>query len=256
MPIFLIKTLLSVPLVLLVLLGMFTMFEIHGRSERRFDTEKLRRLHRVSGYLYAVIFLIISAACIIYVVNTKVELTARGTFHSIIAMTIFVLLCIKISFVRVYRQFYAQAKTIGLIMAVLSLVMSGISSGYYLVASGGMPQKELTEPFPEGAERKSERAAKFGASKWIIKTDSDSVKRGKELYDEKCTSCHDPNSDKVIIGPGHKGILKKRFLQASGKPATAENIANQLRNPFSKMPSYAYLTDDQIMDIIAYLNTL
>ncbi len=106
MPIFLIKTILSIPLVLLVLLGMFTMFEIHGRTERRFDPEKLKRLHRISGYLYLCVFLIISAACIIYVVNTKVELTARGALHSIIAMFIFVLLCIKISFVRIYRQFY------------------------------------------------------------------------------------------------------------------------------------------------------
>jgi mono/diheme cytochrome c family protein len=255
MSIFLIKTLLSIPLILLVLFGIFTMFEIHGRPERKYDIEKMKRLHKTGGYLYLALFLIISTACIIYVVNTKVELTARGTFHSVIAMTIFVLLCIKISIARVYRQFYQQAKTIGLTIAVLSLVMSGISSGYYMVATGGTPKKELSAPSQENQEQRNPAPVRAAISKWRIKTDNESISRGKELYDQKCASCHDPYSNKVIIGPGHKGILKKTHLP-SGRPATAENIANQIRNPIGKMPSYAYLTDDQILDIIAYMNTL
>ncbi|MEW6109544.1 MAG: cytochrome c [Nitrospirota bacterium] len=39
-------------------------------------------------------------------------------------------------------------------------------------------------------------------------------------------------------------------------PATAENIANQIRNPYKDMPSFSYLSDEDIQNLIAFLNTL
>lgn len=53
-----------------------------------------------------------------------------------------------------------------------------------------------------------------------------------------------------------KGILKKPRLPVSKKPATPENIANQLKKPYRRMPSFSYLADEQISNIIDFLNTL
>ncbi|GBE37750.1 hypothetical protein BMS3Bbin08_00346 [bacterium BMS3Bbin08] len=52
-----------------------------------------------------------------------------------------------------------------------------------------------------------------------------------------------------------KGILKKPRLPVSKKPATPENIANQLKKPYRRMPSFSYLADEQISNIIDFLNT-
>jgi cytochrome c1 len=39
-------------------------------------------------------------------------------------------------------------------------------------------------------------------------------------------------------------------------PATPENIVSQLMKPFGQMPSFDYLSDEEIEDLLAFLNTL
>jgi hypothetical protein len=58
------------------------------------------------------------------------------------------------------------------------------------------------------------------------------------------------------VGPGHKDILKNPLLPVSKKPATPENAADQIRNPYKDMPSFSYLLDEDVENIVAFLNTL
>lgn len=90
----------------------------------------------------------------------------------------------------------------------------------------------------------------------MIKTDDDSIGQGKEIFETKCYFCHDANSTKKKVGPGLKGILKGEKFPVSEMPATPENIAQQLRTPYKAMPSFSYLSKEDILNIIAYLNTL
>lgn len=50
--------------------------------------------------------------------------------------------------------------------------------------------------------------------------------------------------------------LKRPTLPLSGHRVTTESIRFQLRQPLGRMPSFAHLTDDEMSDLIAYLNTL
>ncbi len=247
MPIFLIKSLLSIPLLVLLLFCMITMFELVGKTERKYDAERLRRLHAYAGFLYIILFAIIAYFCLETIARTGTELSARAVIHSLLAVAIIVLLAIKSSFVRAYRQFYPLAKTIGLVISVLSLLMIASSTGYYFLASGTTSAQTVPDKGKTGDG---------GASKISVRTDAESISRGKKLYDEKCNICHDPLSTNTVVGPGHKGILKRPFLPASNRPATPENIAAQLRRPSGKMPSFDYLSDYEIRDLIAYMNTL
>jgi cytochrome c2 len=97
---------------------------------------------------------------------------------------------------------------------------------------------------------------KGGVHAVVVRTDDLSIDKGKKLFDSKCGFCHDTNSTEVIVGPGLKEIMKRGKLPVSQKPPTPENIANQLRDPFKDMPSFSYLAEDDILNIIAYLNTL
>lgn len=74
--------------------------------------------------------------------------------------------------------------------------------------------------------------------------------------ENKCSFCHDPYGTNTIVGQGHKGILKNQALPSIKKPATPENIANQLKSPYKDMPSFSYLSEDDVRNIIAFLNTL
>ncbi len=90
----------------------------------------------------------------------------------------------------------------------------------------------------------------------MVKTDDESIGKGKEIFDSKCFFCHDANSTKKGVGPGLKGILKGDKTFVSNKPATPKNIVDQLKNPYKTMPSFSSLSEEDILNIIAYLNTL
>ena len=90
---------------------------------------------------------------------------------------------------------------------------------------------------------------------FTVKTDSASVERGNKLFMTSCKGCHTVDSTETIVGPGLKGILKRTTLPASGRQAIPANIYLQLRQPYAEMPSFTKnLSDDQVFDLIAFLN--
>ncbi len=94
------------------------------------------------------------------------------------------------------------------------------------------------------------------ASAFKVRTDPESIAEGKTLFESKCIFCHNVNNTGTLIGPGLVGILEKSELPVSEKPATPENIKDQLINPYDRMPAFSDLSEEEIQDIIAYLNTL
>jgi len=241
MPIYLIKSYLSAIIIILSGFALFTMLEVFGREQKRYNIETLKRLHRINGIIYIALSFVISFLCIKTIFDSGAELSPRGAFHLVFALSVISVLLIKILFIRFYRQFYNQVKIIGITLVMLTIGLVGTSGGYYLVIT------KFGTKLPIIAKKEIHIA---------ISNDPESIKRGRELYESKCYSCHDPESNKTIIGPGHKGILKNPYLPISKKPATPENILNQLRNPYRNMPRFDYLSDEEATDIISYLNTL
>jgi len=143
------------------------------------------------------------------------------------------------------------------VMGILSFVLVGITGGHYLVVSGFGKDRsvdksvyyELKGPFPHIVGTGIPTIA-------AIRTDRLSIERGKVLFRSRCASCHDPLSTNTIVGPGLKGLLKNPALPVSKNPATAESVRFQLRQPRGRMPSFAYLSEDEMSDLIAFLNTL
>jgi len=241
MPIYLIKSYLSIIVIILSGFALFTMLEVFGREQKKYNIGTLKKLHRINGIIYIALFFVVSFLCIKVIFDSVAELSPRGTSHLVFALSVISLLAIKILFVRLYRQFYNQVKIIGITIALLTIGLVGTSGGYYLlITKFGMRLPVISKK----------------ETYITISNNPESIKRGRELYESKCYSCHDPESNKTIIGPGHKGILKNPYLPISKKPATPENILNQLRNPYQNMPRFDYLTDEEVIDIVSYLNTL
>lgn len=141
-----------------------------------------------------------------------------------------------------------MVKIIGLLIALLTFGMFATSGGYYLLITRFGTDKAFSM-----IKESPKEVSKAGI---VLKTDPESIRKGKELYESKCYFCHDAYSSKRKVGPGHKGILKNPLLPVSKKPATPENIAEQIRNPFKDMPSFSYLLDEDVENIVAFLNTL
>jgi mono/diheme cytochrome c family protein len=255
--IFFIKSLLSLGLLLGAGLSMYTMFEIFGRGTSAVSAGHFKKLHKVSGYVYVLLFVLVSYLCIGFMMASKAEPSPRAALHVVLAWSIIVLFILKVLFVRVYRQFYAQARTIGMVMGVMSFALVGITGGFYLAVTGF------------GKDRSSDKSAFYelkgpllrvfgtGAPRFTaIRTDRLSIERGRTLFLSRCSSCHDPLSTNTVVGPGLKGLFRNPALPVSKNPATAESVRFQLRQPMGRMPSFAYLSEEEMNDLIAYLNTL
>lgn len=254
MSILFIKSLLSLLLLILGGIGVFSMFEVFGPMEKRRDPGNLKRLHRITGYLFLAVFVLIAILCIRMLLITKAEPSSRVTTHIVLALAILSLICGKILFVRVYRQFYQKAQTAGIIISCLTFLLVAISGGYHLLITefGTRGIESYTENRMMGRNRASEDRAVSS----YVSSDPEAIRRGKKIFDAKCAVCHDPHTKRSLVGPGLTGILKNPALPVSRRPATPDNIRAQLRHPFNKMPSFAYLTDSMIEDVIAYLATL
>jgi len=255
MSLLLFKSILSLIMVLLAIFAMFTMFEILARQERRFRIETIKKLHKLNGILYFLLFLFISYFCLSFIVQSRTELTPRGALHSLLSMSVLVLFLTKIIIIKGYRQYYSKVPVIGLLIALITFGMFGTSGGYYLLVSN-LGRDVKFDKIMEYKKRGFKGAKKELKEVIIVRTDPASIGRGKNLFDSKCGFCHKPDSTETLVGPGLKGILKNRELPVSKRTATPQNIANQLRNPYSDMPSFSYLPEEDVLNIIAYLNTL
>ena len=89
-----------------------------------------------------------------------------------------------------------------------------------------------------------------------VRIDPANIAKGKQLFETNCKGCHTVTGTEAVVGPGLKGILKRKTFPVGDWPATPENIFKQLRCPYEEMPSFKErLTDDQVFDLIAFLNT-
>lgn len=237
--IMLIKLSISLLLLILSLVALFTMFEIFGKSERRKNIDLLKKIHKINGRIFFIVFLAGSFLCIYLLSKSKTELNPRTSIHVFSAIVIFLLFSLKIIFIKYYREFYAYAKLLGIIIALLSFNLIAFSTGYSLIVG-------------TFAKNTSSKAYLI-----ITKSNQGDAEKGERLFENLCSSCHYKDKKDFKRGaPGLKGILQEKNLPVSKKPATEENVVNQIKKPYNSMPSFSDLTDEQIRDILAYLKAL
>jgi hypothetical protein len=255
--IFFTKSLLSLALIAGAVLAFYSMLEVFGRGAATATIDRFKRFHKITGYLYLFLFLLLSYLCISFAAASQAEPSPRAALHILLALAIIVLFLVKVLFVRIYRQFYNQAKIIGIMMGVITFVLVGISGGFYLIVSRFGQDRTIDKSVFYSLQGPFLSVKKEGTPGMItIRSDRLSIEQGRKLFASRCAGCHDPLSTRTIVGPGLKGLLRNPVLPISKNPATAESIRFQLRQPIGRMPSFAYLSAEEIEDLIAYLNTL
>lgn len=79
--------------------------------------------------------------------------------------------------------------------------------------------------------------------------------KGQQIY-AQCASCHNADSALRKVGPGLKGLFKKKIL-ANGMRPTEAGVRAMIEQGGKGMPSYqSMLSAQQKKDLIAYLRTL
>jgi len=229
------------------------MLELFGSDKKRFDLNLLKRVHKANGILYFILFLLLSFSCVYYMMKTGGELSPRGAFHYIIAQLIFILFFIKIVIIKFYKLHFNMAKNFGFSIVIFSFLLFGSSGGFMFFKNNDFFAQ--TNNFKE--EYKTEdNISKATQKVFILRTDSESVKKGLELFQDKCSFCHSIVKDDKSVGPSLFNLMKKKQLDSIKKPPTTANIFIQLKNPVKEMPSFDCLSDEELSLLLAYLNTI
>ncbi len=79
---------------------------------------------------------------------------------------------------------------------------------------------------------------------------------GAMFFQQNCSLCHLADSTATKVGPGLKGVFKQSKFPISGRPVSDDNFRQILETPFSKMPSFGHLQEQDVEALIAYLKTL
>ena len=84
--------------------------------------------------------------------------------------------------------------------------------------------------------------------------------KGKVVFEAKCSACHDATSDQEIVGPGLKDLFRWPAHQAPDGSQHARHtvpvISKQIVEGGGAMPPVTGLSDQEMADLIAYLQTL
>lgn len=79
--------------------------------------------------------------------------------------------------------------------------------------------------------------------------------KGKEVY-EQCGVCHSADTDEKKLGPSLKGLFKKEKMTNGQKPTEA-NVMTIVNKGKGSMPAFAdVLSDEEKMDLLAFLKTI
>lgn len=79
--------------------------------------------------------------------------------------------------------------------------------------------------------------------------------KGKEVFAEQCSICHDTTGTERKAGPELKGLFKKAKM-ADGKALTDANIRYWIHHGGHGMPAFTDLKGADLDNLIAFLRTI
>ncbi len=79
---------------------------------------------------------------------------------------------------------------------------------------------------------------------------------GRQVFAALCSSCHYPDSEEGLAGPGLRGLFRKPYLPSGGVANDARVTSVIVRGRGMMPPLGNTLTDQQLNDLLAYLHTL
>jgi cytochrome c553 len=238
MSLFLLKSIIAIFFLLAALTASFAMLILMGKTERKTSPEKLRKIHKRAGFVFGLLLLVLSIICIIYLGKAGDQISLRAVLHSYLALFLLVIFSLKVTIVRFLRQFLRVVPTLGMTVLVLSIVIFLSSAGYFFLRSAASDRQPAAPP-------------PATAPSLLGSTDN-----GALIFQSQCAACHFADKEDRKSGPGLKGILKRTRLPISGRPATPENILNQLKTPYLAMPAFPALVGQDATNLLDYLKTL
>lgn len=235
---FTLKTIMALFFLLAGITAFISMLTLMGKREKRISPQSLKKVHKAAGLLFFLMALFLFFFGFRYWANAGDVISVRAVLHVVLALGLLVVLLIKISIARFYKQLLKYAPTLGIVLFSLTFVVFCISAGFFLARSimGVSLEKSNEQPYVSAVQG--------------------NIESGQALFQKKCSSCHFSDKKEIKFGPGLAGLLREPTLPVSGKSASHENIIGQLQQPLKTMPAFPDFSDKELADLLAFLETL
>ena len=134
---FVTKTVLAFLFVAAGLTATLSMLTLMGRSEKRTSAGTLRTTHRVAGYTFAALLVVLGIMGLWHLSSAGDSLPVRGVLHWSVASLLVFVLALKLAIVRWFKQFLKFVPAMGMVVITLALVVAMLSAVFF-IATGGM----------------------------------------------------------------------------------------------------------------------
>ncbi len=157
--------------VLFILIGAITAFimiHLKGRSKDRVHGKTLVWGHRILGYVFIAIYVLMVVTMIIRISYYQDELSPRAIFHVVLALSLIPLLAVKLLVARKYNLLTSRLFFLGMTIFLFAFLFNAISAGHYYLYKGAV--REVT----------------------ISSIDKETMNEdiGRTLVLKKCAKCH------------------------------------------------------------------
>jgi hypothetical protein len=177
-------------------------------------------VHRVVGYLYGGIYIVMMWEMLPRLWQYQVELPARTVIHAVAALVIGVILITKILILRFFRYFEEAMPALGFGLLICTVVLTSLSLPYVIQAHGaGINLGEADIARVKEVLSHLDLPEEYSAD---VLTKDQSFENGRDVLVHKCTPCHDI---RTILSQPRSGeswlTLNQRMAE---KPQIAEPI--------------------------------
>lgn len=171
----------SITSIIFIVLGGAAVFSMMMRLGRPSASRSLLIVHRVTGWSFTLLFLIMTAVMTERMTRHWEALSALTTVHGTLAVTLLLLLLLKLVIPRFFPGLAKHLFLLGISVLLMAFTLVGISAGYYLVL------KTRNIPYISHNDLSNSKL---------------DAQRGKLILIVKCSTCH-------IV----KDILANRYSQ-------------------------------------------
>lgn len=189
----------------------------------------LMRLHRILGWVYVAIYLVMMTEMVPRMWNYQVEWPARTVAHMSFGMGLGFVLLVKVAILRFYRHFEEWMPVLGSMLLVFTILLSGLSMPHAfreMVLAGDVAGGDVYSK--ENRERVGKLLAQAGLPKEAVVDDlvtSAGLKAGRQVLLRKCVICHDLKT--ILIRPRSPSDWVRTVDRMVIKPAFTDPLTDE-----------------------------
>jgi cytochrome c5 len=162
------NSLLSVVFIVCGFAALFIMLELRGAPKERSINPLLIKLHKIFGWIFTSIFLLMIIIMILKVSGYTDKISPRISFHIVLSLALIPLLAVKIIIARRYPRLSPNLVNFGPAVLIFAVALSGLTAGYYFLHSSDLKYVSLAE----------------SDTQILDKT------LGRQVVNQKCNKCH------------------------------------------------------------------